>query len=254
MRGAKRDDWSVTSDLAGLAARPADSLEVRWIVPGAPKAAVREWFARFPSRTEKREDVYLLQPRLRDLSVKLRDGGTLDVKSYLGSPGIIDLPSPGQGRLESWRKWSFPYRQAPEADDPAPAGWATVRKDRRAAWFPLPSDQDPAVALPAADTGCLAELTVAEYEGNQWWSVALEATGSAGLLRAALQHAADLLFAHPVPFGGGFSLDNCRSYAQWLHEEPWPGPGQSESTAQGRSAAAWRASRIRSRPVSNSWP
>jgi hypothetical protein len=254
MRGAKRDDWSVTSDLAGLAARPADSLEVRWIVPGAPKAAVREWFARFPSRTENREDVYLLQPRLRDLSVKLRDGGTLDVKSYLGSPGIIDLPCHGQGRLESWRKWSFPYRQAPEADDPAPAGWATVRKERRAAWFPLPSGQDPAPAPPAAGTGCKAELTVARYEGNQWWSVALEATGSAGLLRAALQHAADLLFAQPVPFGGGFSLDNCRSYAQWLHEEPWPGPGLSESTAQGRSAAAWRASRIRSRPVSNSSP
>jgi len=183
--------------------------------------------------------------------VKLRDGGTLDVKSYLGSPGIIDLPGHGQGCLEEWRKWSFPYRRAPEADDPAPAGWATVRKERRAAWFPLPPGQDPALA-PSAGTGCLAELTVAEYEGNQWWSVALEATGSAGLLRAALQHAADLLFAQPVPFGGGFSLDNCRSYAQWLHEEPWPGAGLSESAAQGRSAAAWRASRIRSRPVSNS--
>ena len=234
----------------GLLAAPVHSLEVRWITPGPLGTAMREWFARFPAGTETREDAYLLQPRLQGLSVKLRDGGTLDVKSYLNSPGILGLP--GHGHLESWRKWSFPYRQAPEADDPAPAGWATVRKERRAAWFPLPSDQDPAVALPAADTGCLAELTVAEYEGNQWWSVALEATGSAGLLRAALQHAADLLFAHQVPFGGGFSLDNCRSYAQWLHEEPWPGPGQSESTAQGRSAAAWRASRIRSRPVSNS--
>ena len=185
--------------------------------------------------------------------MKLRDGGTLDVKSYLGSPGIIDLPGHGQGCLEEWRKWSFPYRRAPEADDPAPAGWATVRKDRRAAWFPLPPGQDPALA-PSAGTGCLAELTVAEYEGNQWWSVALEATGSAGLLRAALQHAADLLFTQPVPFGGGFNLDNCRSYAQWLHEESWPGPGLSESTAQGRPTAAWRASRIRSRPVSNSSP
>jgi hypothetical protein len=138
--------------------------------------------------------------------VKLRDGCTLDVKSYQGSPGIIDLPRRGQGRLEAWRKCSFPYRQSQEADDPVPAGWATVRKD-------------PAPALPAAGTGCLAELTVAQHEGNKWWSVALESSGSAGLLRAALQHAADLLFAQPVPFGGGFSLDNCRSYAQWLHEQ-----------------------------------
>ena len=117
----------MTSDLAGLAARPADTLEVRWIVPGPPEASIRDWFARFPSRTEKREDVYLLQPRLQDLSVKLRDGCTLDVKSYQGSPGIIDLPCRGQGRLEAWRKWSFPYRQSPEADDPVPAGWAALR-------------------------------------------------------------------------------------------------------------------------------
>jgi hypothetical protein len=157
--------------------------------------------------------------------VKLRDGGALEVKSYLGSHGIIDLPSHGQGRLESWRKWSFPYPRVPEADDPAPAGWVAVGKERRAAWFPLPSGQDPALALLAAGTGCLAELTDARVGGEQWWSVGLEATGSAGLLRAALQHAADLLFARPVPLGAGFSLDNCRSYAQWLREQPRPDQG-----------------------------
>jgi hypothetical protein len=215
----------VTSDLAGLAARPADSLEVRWIVPGLPEAAIREWFARFPSRTETREDLYLLQPSLRGLSVKLRNGGTLDVKSYLGSPGIIDLPCHGQGRLESWRKWSFPYRQAPPGARPAPEGWVTVRKERRAAWFPLPSGQDPAPAPLADTTGCLAELTDARSGGEQWWSVGLEAKGSAGLLRAALQHAADLLFAQPLPHRGGLSLDNCLSYAQWLHERPGQNQG-----------------------------
>jgi hypothetical protein len=219
------DGRRVTSDLAGRAARSGDSLEVRWIVPGPPETAIREWFARFPSRRETREDVYLLRPRLLGLSVKLRDGGTLDVKSYLGSPGVIDLPGHGQGRLESWRKWSFPYRQAPPGDDPASAGWATLRKERRAAWFPLPSGQDPALALLAAGAGCLAELTDARVGGEQWWSVGLEATGSAGLLGAALQHAADLLFAQPLPLGGGLSLDNCRSYAQWLHEQPGPYQG-----------------------------
>jgi len=157
--------------------------------------------------------------------VKLRNGGTLDVKSYLGSPGIIDLPCHGQGRLESWRKWSFPYRHVRAGDDTAHAGWATVSKERRAAWFPLPSGQDSALALLAAGTGCLAELTDARIGGTHWWSVALEATGSAGLLRAALQHAANLLFARPVPLKGGFSLDNCRSYAQWLHEQPGPVQG-----------------------------
>ena len=202
----------------GLVAAPVHSLEVRWITPGPLGTAMREWFARFPAGTETREDAYLLQPRLQGLSVKLRDGGTLDVKSYLNSPGILGLP--GHGRLESWRKWSFPYRQAPAGDDTAPAGWTTVRKERRAAWFPLPAGQDPALAVPPTGTGCLAELTDARIGGEQWWSVGLEATGSTALLRAALQHAAGLLFAQPVPLWGGFSLDDSRSYAQWLREQP----------------------------------
>ncbi|HLN68921.1 MAG TPA: hypothetical protein VK280_16835, partial [Streptosporangiaceae bacterium] len=88
-------------------AGPVDSLEVRWIVPGQLPSAMLEWFARFPAGTETRQDAYLLQPRLRGLSVKLRDGSALDVKSYLGSPGVLDLPGGGRGRLESWRKWSF---------------------------------------------------------------------------------------------------------------------------------------------------
>jgi len=116
---------------------PADSLEVRWIVPGRLPEAMRAWFARFPAGTETREDIYLLQPRLRGLSVKLRDGSFLDVKSFLGSAGIVGLPH--RGRLESWRKWSFPC-DLPGEDDGAPPGWVTVGKTRRSSvvprWFP----------------------------------------------------------------------------------------------------------------------
>jgi len=110
--------------------RPVDSLEMRWIVPGALGPPVREWFARFPARTEAREDLYLVWPRLDGLSVKLRNGQTLDVKSYSGSPGILGLPVRGPGRLEWWRKWSF----ANDVADPAltmPPGWVRVRKARR---------------------------------------------------------------------------------------------------------------------------
>jgi hypothetical protein len=64
---------------------PGDSLKVRWIVPGLLRTAMREWFARFPAETERREDIYLLHPRLRGLSVKLRDRSALDVKACLGN-------------------------------------------------------------------------------------------------------------------------------------------------------------------------
>ena len=77
------------------------SLEVRWIFPGRLEPAVAGWFGRFPARTEAREDNYLLDPRLPGLSVKVRAGGTLEVKVYRGSPGILDVGGRARGRMES---------------------------------------------------------------------------------------------------------------------------------------------------------
>ena len=103
------------------------SLEVRWIFPGQLEAAVAGWFGRFPARTESREDTYLLDPQLRGLSVKLRGGGALEVKSYRGSPGILEVAGRARGRLQSWQKWSFPFSPLPQ-DSGDPAGWRPVRK------------------------------------------------------------------------------------------------------------------------------
>jgi hypothetical protein len=50
------------------------SLEVRWIFPGPLPGAVAEWFRRFPAETRVVEDVYLLDPHLPGLSVKVREG------------------------------------------------------------------------------------------------------------------------------------------------------------------------------------
>ena len=56
-------------------AEAVGSLEVRWIFPGRLEAAVAGWFGRFPAGVESREDTYLLDPRLRGLSVKVRGAG-----------------------------------------------------------------------------------------------------------------------------------------------------------------------------------
>jgi hypothetical protein len=217
---AAREDHAMTAMATTLAETPVtgpvDSLEVRWMFPGPAGTAVREWLARFPGTTETRKDSYLLRPRLPGLSVKLRGGSSLDVKSCLGSPGILGLPRGGCGRLESWRKWSFPC-DPPGRDDAPPDGWGIVRKRRRRTWFPLAAGHDPARAvLPAVQAGCAVELTQVRIRGEPWWSVGFEATGSASLLRCALDHAADLVFATPPPDGIELSLDNSRSYAQWL--------------------------------------
>ena len=201
-------------------ARPVDSLEVRWIVPGQLPAAMLEWFARFPAGTETRQDAYLCQPRLRGLSVKLRDGSALDVKFYLGSPGVLDLPRGGRGRLESWRKWSFPSGLPGPGGADLP-GWVVVGKTRCTSWFPLASRPDLAqVRPPAAVAGCMAELTEFQVRGEMWWSVGLEATGPVRLLRGALEHTADLVFAQALPPEVQFSLENSQSYAHWLGQRP----------------------------------
>ena len=201
-------------------AGPVDSLEVRWIVPGQLPSAMLEWFARFPAGTETRQDAYLLQPRLRGLSVKLRDGSALDVKSYLGSPGVLDLPGGGRGRLESWRKWSFPSGLPGPGGADLP-GWVVVGKTRCGSWFPLASRPDLAqVRPPAAVAGCMAELTEVWVRGEQWWSVGFEAVGPVRLRRGALEHAAGLVFARALPPEVQFSLENSQSYAHWLGQCP----------------------------------
>ena len=205
------------------AAEPADSLEVRWIIRGPLETAMRGWFARFPAAMETRTDAYLLQPRLAGLSVKLRDGARMDVKSYLGSPGAIDLPRRCRGRLESWRKWSFGYGPA-DPGDALPAGWIIVRKRRHRYRFPLGAG------------GCVAELTQACVRGEAWWSLGLEATGPAGLLRDALDHAAGLLFTQPLPAGIELSLDRSRSYMDWLTEA-----GRDDGSAAGGPGGALRS-------------
>jgi hypothetical protein len=73
----------------------------------------------------------------------------------------------------------------------------------------------------AVQTGCAVELTEISLSGAHYVSVGFEARGAPELLRPALEHAADLVFAVPPPAGSGFSfsLDNCQPYVQWLDQQ-----------------------------------
>ena len=206
-------------------AGPVDSLEVRWITPGPLAPAMREWFGRFPAGTETRDDVYLLQPQLPGLAVKLRQGSVLDLKALVGSPGPIELPYARSGTLELWRKWSFfghDCLPGNNSGDAAP-GLTTVHKKRTGTWFPLASGD---AAAPrdrlAVTTGCAVELAEIRIGAEDYASVGLEARGAPELLLPALEHAAGLLFAVAPPPGTGFSfsLEDSQSYAEWLHRRP----------------------------------
>jgi len=196
------------------------SLEVRWILPGRPTAGAADWFGRFPAETRVVEDAYLLDPHLPGLSVKVRAGRALDVKAYRGSPGTLQVPGRARGRMQAWQKWSFPC-SPPRPDIGDPSGWQPVRKTRRISRFPLASGPTAARGPGlAGQPQCAVELTKIRTRGQDWWTLSLEATGPADLLRSELQATAALVFAHALPGGVEPGLDQSRSYAEWLSPQP----------------------------------
>src|SRR5215470_9455852 len=192
------------------------SLEVRWILRGELAGVVAGWFARFPAETTVLEDVYLLDPHLPGLSVKVREGRALEVKAYRGSPGLLEVAGRARGRLESWQKWSFPHGPA-SLDGRDSAGWRPVRKRRRIIRFSLagrlarPSDRGL-----GEGPACAVELTDVHAGGERWWTLGFEATGPTNVLRSELEAAAALVFA--VNFSSGLELvvDDSMQYAQWV--------------------------------------
>jgi hypothetical protein len=202
------------------------SLEVRWILPGRQDTAVAGWFAGSQPEAESREDAYLLDPGMGGLSVKVRGGRALDVKMFLGSPGILDLPGRARGCMQYWRKWSFPFRPLSQ-DNGDPDGWRRVRKQRRAIWFSPAGER---IASAPADPGdaarearCAVELTEIRLQHQDWWSLGLEATGPAESLRHGLEAVAAHVFTRALPGGLALRIDDSRSYADWLRTHPGAG-------------------------------
>jgi hypothetical protein len=199
------------------------TLEVRWIFPGQMESAVAGWFGRFPARTESRQDTYLLDPQLRGLAVKIRGGGALEVKAYRGSPGILEVAGRARGRMESWQKWSFPFRPL-SGDSVGPPGWTPVRKRRRISLFSSASGPSLAHAPGMGQQPrCEVELTEVHTRGQDWWTLGFEASGAADLLRRELEATAALVFAQALPGGVVPSPADSRSYAQWLGQQPGVG-------------------------------
>jgi hypothetical protein len=195
------------------------SLEVRWILPGRPDTAVAAWFGTSVPDIESREDAYLLRPGLGGLSVKVRAGRALEVKVFLGSPGILDLQGLARGRMQYWQKWSFPFRSFSQ-DIRDAGGWVPVRKRRRAIQFALAGGRvAPAVAdarQPADQARCAVELTEVRMQHRDWWSLGLEATGPAGSLRTGLEATAAEVFTEALPERVELRMADSTSYAEWL--------------------------------------
>jgi hypothetical protein len=70
---------------------------------------------------------------------------------------------------------------------------------------------------------CEVELTEVHASGQDWWTLGLEATGPADLLRSELEATAALVFAQALPGGVEPGPDESRSYAKWLSRRPGAG-------------------------------
>ncbi len=192
------------------------SLEMRWILRGQLDTAMANRFAGVLPEMEAREDVYLLDPDLGSLSVKIRAGAALEVKAFRGSPGVLEIPGRARGQLQYWQKWSFPF--SPLSWDGGDFGaWIRVRKQRRISRWSLTDGRITAPARNVADAPrCAVELTEIRTHGQDWWSLGLEAIGPADLLGTRLEATAALMFTQSLPGGVELRLENSTSYAEWL--------------------------------------
>ena len=72
------------------------------------------------------------------------------------------------------------------------------------------------VPLTGQEPGCAVELTEVITGGEAWWTLAFEAAGTADLVRSDLNAAAAFMFAQALPGQAEPSMNDSRSYAEWL--------------------------------------
>ena len=191
-------------------------IEVRWIMPGPLPGPVIEWFERFPVTTESRQDSYLVSPPLPGLSVKIRGNLALEVKEFSGSRGILDVAGVVQGRLQAWRKWSFPFSTAsPYAEDSL--SWQRVRKQRRLSAFLLDDAQFvTSFPVPSDRLSCTMELSEVLVADTLWWTFALESIGPDARLQEAIEVTAARFLGSGAPEQMALSVEASGPYSDWL--------------------------------------
>jgi hypothetical protein len=193
------------------------SLEVRWIRPGLIPDPMIGRLGPFSEQLERREDRYLLDPWLPELSVKIRGDVQLDLKAYRGSRGEFHAEALGRGAMEMWEKWTFPLADG-ALPSPRTPRWVAVQKVRRRRSFSLVDGRAAERPLGDADLpGCTIELREATVGGEAWWTLCLEASGPVdGLERDLHAAAAFILSDNGLPPELQLDARDSMSYVRWL--------------------------------------
>jgi hypothetical protein len=171
------------------------------------------WFGRFSVRIERRDDIYLVRPQLRDLSLKIRGGASLEVKVRQRDAGTLHLPGRAMGDMAHWQKWSFPLASQSHIV-PASAEWTRVGKTRRISTAAVSAV--PPLESPRDDDACTVELTEIALDGRAWWTLGFEANGPLDGLEERIEATAGLVFSEPLPGGLELRPADSLSYSEWL--------------------------------------
>ncbi|MEM1043722.1 MAG: hypothetical protein AAGI91_13980 [Bacteroidota bacterium] len=189
--------------------------EVRWFLDGALPAEVTAWFEAVAGAVpwETRTDYYVRPATPDGLGVKAR-AGHLEVKRLAEVIGDEALHERAAGRVERWRKWSFPLDRSAQLRQGA-GDWVAVGKRRQKASFAVRSGVVGRVPREEQTrSGCSMEIAEVGAAGRTWWSVCFEAFGpeseQAGLLRRTAAH----VFARAAPPALGRACS--MSYPRWL--------------------------------------
>jgi hypothetical protein len=192
----------------------AISAELRWFREDSVPVEVRDWFRRAyqPIREDPRVDVYLLTSS-RDLGVKLRQQ-RIEIKQRI-EVQAPEMFRPGiEGRLERWIKWSCALG---EKHSPMPAEedhWLPVKKERLLKKFEVTEDDRIEPAATPVDQGCNVELTSLDVRGQAWWSLGLEAFGSAERVERNLRRVLRVVLSDPsFPL---FEASRSFGFPEWL--------------------------------------
>lgn len=196
------------------------STELRWFYPGKLPEAISAWFKVQHLGTaleppEKREDIYLYVAADCDyMGIKLRQG-RLKIKWRKAELGIVNIAKGVEGKLESWDKWLCEDSQAKNFQPQSvidKSHWVKVSKLRQQRKYQVLAQKVQPVPLDATiDQGCNVELTQLTVNGNNWWSIALEAFGAS---TDNLPVVANKVFSHYS--ASSLQAKDSFAYPRWL--------------------------------------
>lgn len=196
-----------------------NTLEVRWFNKGSPPQEVANWIRSLGAEAETtRTDLYLVcnDPAM---NIKLREG-KVQTKHRIGDRTPIQFTDTVQGIQERWVKWSFPtVEQHHDLFDADPTGlWVPVHKERLRRVIG-PEEQQTLLDRLIEPTPASAklELTTVRTNGDEAWTICMEAAGRPASLPGTLQQMGTFLFDRAA--SPSLTRDNSFGYARWIQAQ-----------------------------------